>query len=129
MQVIQGRVRSGAGTAAPAFREPRNREIREAFGWTPYPGTLNVTLPSPRDLTAAVASLGEPILLTEHGTKIGPLRWWRVTLECLPALSMDVLVVRGLKSRAPYLELVAPVRLRDLGIADGDPVTLIPVPR
>jgi CTP-dependent riboflavin kinase len=93
-------------------------EIERRFGWRPFPGTLNLRV---ADLSNATLRLGEPEALTEHSSRIGPLRWWPVVLS--GAYSGPALVVRGQKSTAPYLEIVAPVRLRE-HVADGDALTV-----
>ena len=120
--MIQGTVCKGMGRAQKAFTPERIREVERLFGVRPYPGTLNVRVPS---LAAAVASLGSPEALTEHETRIGPLRWWRAQLLLAGPNVLDVLVVRGEKSNAPYLEIVSPKRLRSV-LCDGDSVRLIP---
>lgn len=122
--VIDGTVRSGTGRASKAFTEARTVEVAAIFGVQPYPGTLNLAT----DLASAMEVLGEPDAWTEHETPIGPLRWWRATLHAANQLrgkaftghSHAVLVVRGEQSKAPYLEIVAPVRLRRYGVKDGD---------
>lgn len=116
--MIEGTVCSGMGKASLAFiRNNRGPEIERALGIHPYPGTLNLRVP---DLSSAVLTLGEPEYLSEHESRIGPLRWWRVNLH-LPNQSdpRPGLVVRGLKSSAPYLELVSSERLRQY-LKDGD---------
>lgn len=126
--MIEGTVCSGTGGASRAFLRHDSRRIRQLqplFGWAPYPGTLNVRV---TDLVGSVRLLREPVLLTEHETPIGPLRWWPVRIQVgLPWLArpcLDGYVVRGLKSRAPYLEVVAPQSLRSLGATDGMTVRL-----
>ena len=120
--MIQGVVRSGCGRASKAFRPQRTMEVRRMFGWTPYPGTLNLRVGA---LAEVLASLPEPMALTEHETPIGPLRWWSALIR-IPMLSEPVkgALVRGQNTKTGYLELVAPVNFRALGLKDGDPVSL-----
>jgi CTP-dependent riboflavin kinase len=120
--MIRGIVCKGTGQASRAFTEKRMAELQRLFGIRPVPGTLNVRV---ADLPAAVALLGEPAALTEHETRIGPLRWWPGSLSSerlhRPA---NVLLVRGEKSKAPYLEVVSQHHFRRLGLTDGSVVTL-----
>jgi CTP-dependent riboflavin kinase len=119
--MIRGTVSRGSGQARKAFRPERLSELKRLFGLQPYPGTLNVRVPS---IEAAIESLGEPAAYTEHRTPIGPLRWWPASLA-IPGQCFSVLIVRGQRSKAPYLEIVAATRLRGW-LSDGDPVTLTP---
>jgi len=86
---------------------------------------LNLRVP---DLPLAVSQFGEPLALTEHDTPIGPLRWWPIYIHALPGKPYRGLLVRGQKSRAPYLEIVAPVSLRSLGLSDGTQMSIQPAP-
>ena len=117
---IQGMVRSGCGRATQAFTEQRCEELRMLFGWRPYPGTLNLSV---KELDLLISRLGPPDEQTEHETRIGPLRWWQASLAIM-GKRLPVLIVRGLKSRTTYLEVAAPIKLRELGLADGRTVLL-----
>jgi CTP-dependent riboflavin kinase len=121
--MIEGVVCRGTGQATAAFTERRLRELVDLFGWRPVPGTFNVRV---RDLESSVLLLGEPAALTEHESRIGPLRWWHVLLTVQPIERLPALVVRGQKSRAPYLEVVSDLRIRSLGVSDGETVLLTP---
>jgi CTP-dependent riboflavin kinase len=120
--MIEGMVASGSGKASQAFSAARMDEVRTAFGWTPFPGTLNLTVP---DLPATLAGLPEPVMFTEHDTPIGPLQWWRIWIRSpLWAGPWHAALVRGRGSAARFLEIVAPVELRAVGLKNGDVVTV-----
>lgn len=120
--LITGTVASGAGRANRAFGIARLEEVRGLFGWTPFPGTLNLQV---SNLEATLSKLPEPVALTEHNTPIGPLRWWPVLIHTTQFHEpISGVLVRGQRTKTSYLELVAPVGFREAGIRDGDSVTI-----
>jgi CTP-dependent riboflavin kinase len=124
--VIVGVVVSGRGGASRAMADPeRMASRREVSGMPLVPGTLNVLV---ADLGGAVESLGVPARTSEaaqSGT-LGPLQWWPVLLEA-PAGTFVCWVVRHVNTGTRYLELVADVRFRDLGVRDGVRVEVTPL--
>ncbi len=120
--VIRGSVRSGIGKAAPAFNTERMADALRIVGWEPYPGTLNVRVSG--SLKEVVGALPPPVALTEHHKKrLGPLRWWPATMTSadLPR-AVECALIRHARTRTGYLEMAAPVGLRDLGLENGSQV-------
>ena len=119
--MIQGTIRSGCGRASQAFQPARMAELQQRFGWTPYPGTLNVAVMA---LDAAVLSLGEPVFRSEHNTPIGPLQWWPVLIRTERTGTVNGLLVRGARTGTRYLELVSRLSFRAAGCQNGDLVSI-----
>lgn len=122
---VSGWILSGSGKAAAAFGPDRIEAARSVLGWSPVPGTLNVSV---LDVENAISRLGKPTFSTDRESKLGPLRWWRARLRVL-GRTYDVAVVRHDRSSTSYLEIVAPVRLRSLGVMDADEATLLLDPK
>lgn len=130
-QGLRGRVESGRREAAGFVSLPWvGEQIRDRYGFTPYPGTLNLRLhdPAQRDRWAAL--------------RAGP-GWWTLApgeegfcpASCLPvrveAGASGVIVVPRVPGYPEDLvEVVAAENLRGLlGVRDGDPCRLEVPPR
>lgn len=117
-----GRVSSGAGGASKAFAYADGRRIREiaaVIGAEPYPGSLNVHLSEPFDWTAP-HDLAYVLDVETRGKGLD-VKWrprtacfYPVTIGC-DGKEQDAWVFRFQGERYPpsFVELVAPVRLRD----------------
>lgn len=101
-------VTSGEGSCAPYFRE-REETFRALLGYTPYPGTLNLSLS--REELRAVRRGFPPA----GGSR--KRRAWRPAL--LNGLPCHIRILPD------HAEVAAPVSLRErFGLRDGDVVTL-----
>lgn len=115
-----GKVSSGLGQAQYFLsREGYRRQFKELLGFVPFPGTLNVLLDE--SFLAGVQAI-EIKGFSEDGRSFGECECYRITINGIPAA-----IVRPEKGRYPpeIIEIIAPVRLRDLGLKDGDPVEII----
>jgi len=115
-----GKVSSGLGQAQYFLsREGYRRQFKEFLGFVPFPGTLNVLLEVP--FLAGVQAI-EIKAFSEEGRSFGECECYRITLNGVQAA-----IVRPEKSRYPpeIIEIIAPVRLRALGLKDGDLVEII----
>jgi riboflavin kinase len=117
---MRGKVASGLGLGQYFLtREGYSRQFVEKLGFVPFPGTLNVQLeePFPAELPA-IRIEG----FAEEGKSFGECKCYRIKLN-----GIEAAVVRPEKSRYPLelIEVIAPVKLRALGLEDGDPVEVI----
>lgn len=120
-----GQVVSGAGGASRAFLHKDGQRIREicgALGVLMFPGSLNVRLDSPFDWTAPHKTVHLTDWIDRRRGFSGPqaLRkcgFWSVEVEGVEAWAMRF---AGESYPETFVELVAPVRLRDH--IDGDRV-------
>ena len=117
---MRGKILSGLGQAQYFLtREGYCRQFLERLGFVPFPGTLNVQLegPFPAEQTA-IRIEG----FAEEGRIFGECKCYRIKLN-----GIDAAVVRPEKSRYPpeLIEVIAPVKLRALGLEDGDTVEVI----
>lgn len=127
---ITGRVRTGSGRASMLHTPERLAARSAAAGLDLVPGTLNVELLDggvQHALQALAFGGAHPVRIYEPWCRIGPGLdvypvWLRVDglLDDIPAV-----VTRSENSRsAQALEVMAVVRIRDLGVVDGTPVEL-----
>ena len=117
--VIRGVACSGMGHVsrlAPEILEARSK----ATGVELVPGTFNVLV---ADLRDAVARLGPPDFELPGPARLGPLCFWRAVLS-VGLCSWGCYVVRHVRSRTDYLELVSSVHFRSEGVEDGTTVEL-----
>jgi riboflavin kinase len=118
---MRGKVSSGLGQAQYFLsREGYLRQFKERLGFVPFPGTLNVLLEEP--FSAGVQPI-EIMGFSEDGKSFGECKCYRIKLKGIRAA-----IVRPEKSRYPpeIIEIIAPVRLRALGLEDGDLVEITP---
>ena len=113
-----GAVRSGAGGASAAFLHANGRrmdEIEAAIAVRPYPGSLNVHLSSPFDWTAPHIR-AQVLDVVRRGQGLF-VEWAPRTARLYPVTvdGVEAWVFRFVGERydAAFVELVAPVRLRD----------------
>jgi len=124
-----GKVVSGLREGAKYISMPQYRNaLREALGFDPYPGTLNVLLP--REYVKKTLSLRERGTVIQGFTVDGVEYGW---VRCLPAvISKGGLSVRGgilfieKTAHGPEIvEVVAPVKLRDtLSLKNGEKIEI-----
>ena len=134
-QVYKGIVKTGRGLGVSEMSQPGSlEEFQRLTGLSVIPGTLNIDLTEPFDLSllsyVTFAELGWTIDLTKHGPQykgeIGMYYGRAVVAEKYP-----VCVVFFTWVTDPYTdaELISPYHLRSvLGLQDGDIVefTLLP---
>lgn len=121
---IQGRVVGGTGEAAAFTRLPWVcRQVEQRLGFLPYPGTLNVTLESARDLAAWARIRSRPGILLNPESGYCAARLFRATLAGRGPAAVVVPEVAGYPP--DRVEVLAPVHLRSaLGLVDGSLVTV-----
>ena len=120
-RIMRGKVSSGFGQAQYFLsREGYCSQFLEKLGFVPFPGTLNVLLeePFPTDGLQEIKIEG----FTEKGKSFGECKCYRIKFK-----DMQAAVVRPEKSRYPpeMIEIIAPVKLRALGLEDGDLVEIV----
>jgi riboflavin kinase len=117
---MRGKVSSGLGQAQYFLsREGYRCQFKERLGFVPFPGTLNVLLDEPFPTEV------QPIEIegfSEEGKSFGKCKCYRIKLGGIQAA-----VIRPVKSRYPpeIIEIIAPAKLRDLGLKDGDTVEIM----
>ncbi len=117
---MRGKILSGLGQAQYFLaREGYSRQFQERLGFVPFPGTLNVLLDEPFPMERQAIKIEG---FAEEGRTFGECRCYRIRLN-----GIDAAVVRPERSRYPaeLIEVIAPVKLRALGLEDGDPVEVI----
>jgi riboflavin kinase len=117
---MRGKIVSGLGQARYFIsREGYSRQFLQKLGFIPFPGTLNVLLEEPLpEHHQAIKIEG----FEEEGQTFGECRCYRIKVN-----GIDAAAVRPERSRHPpdLIEVIAPVRLRELGLEEGDPVEII----
>jgi len=116
---MHGKILSGLGQAQYFLtREGYSRQFAKKLGFVPFPGTLDVLLVElfPTKLQA-IKIEG----FSEEGRTFGQCRCCRIKLN-----GIEAAVVRPERSRSPpeLIEVIAPVKLRALGLDDGDTVEI-----
>jgi riboflavin kinase len=117
---MRGKISSGLGQAQYFLtREGYSRQFVEKLGLIPFPGTLNVLLEEPLPAERQAIKIEG---FTEEGRTFGECRCY-----CIKLNGIEAAVVRPERSRYPpeLIEVIAPVKLRALGLEDGDPVEVI----
>jgi len=118
--VMRGKILSGLGQAQYFLtREGYSRQFQERLGFVPFPGTLNVLLKSPFSTQRQAIEIEG---FAEEGKSFGEGKCYRIKIN-----GIDAAVVRPERSRYPaeLIEVIAPVKLRALGLEDGDAVEVI----
>lgn len=111
-------------------------EYRKQFnlllGFKPYPGTLNLTIAKPEELTDFVVGLAEERVsgFKHEGKTFGGISIYEVDIKKKGARTKTApgaLVVPDKSHRTGVAELVAETSLREtLGLEDGDDVNIAP---
>jgi riboflavin kinase len=117
---MRGKIASGLGQGQYFIsREGYSRQFVEHLGFVPFPGTLNVQLEEPFPAEKQAIRIEG---FAEEGKSFGECKCYRIKLN-----GFEAAVVRPEKSRYPpeLIEIIAPVKLRALGLEDGDPVEVI----
>ena len=117
---MRGKIASGLGQGQYFIsREGYSRQFVEQLGFVPFPGTLNVRLEEPFPAEQPAIRIEG---FAEEGKSFGECKCYRIKLN-----GIEAAVVRPEKSRYPpeLIEIIAPVKLRALGLEDGDPVEVI----
>jgi len=113
---MRGKILSGLGQAQYFLtREGYSRQFVEKLGFVPFPGTLNVLLESPFPSQRQAIEIEG---FVEEGKSFGECKCYRIKIN-----GMQAAMVRPEKSRYPaeLIEVIAPAKLRALGLEDGDP--------
>jgi riboflavin kinase len=120
VEFVRGKISSGLGQGQYFIsREGYSRQFLHHLGFVPFPGTLNVLLkePFPAD-PRAIRIEG----FQEEGKSFGECKCYRIKLN-----GIEAAVVRPERSSYPpeLIEVIAPIKLRALGLKDGDPVEVV----
>ena len=120
VSTIRGRVFTGVGVAAGYTQSGWVVEqVRERFGFEPYPGTLNVRVDGAEGLEALAAVRAGQGVALEPAPGNCAARCYPARVAGKQVAAVVVPLVAGYPD--DVLELLAPVRLRDaLGLRDGD---------
>jgi len=114
--VMRGKILSGLGQAQYFIsREGYSRQFLERLGFIPFPGTLNVLLDEPFPAEQEAIKIEG---FAEECRSFGECKCYRIKIN-----GMQAAMVRPEKSRYPaeLIEVIAPAKLRALGLEDGDP--------
>ena len=117
---MRGKISAGLGQGRYFIsREGYSRQFLQHLGFVPFPGTLNVLLDEPFPAEQQAIKI-EGFL--EEGRSFGECKCYRIKLN-----GIDAAVVRPERSRYPaeLIEVIAPLKLRALGLEDGDPVEVV----
>jgi riboflavin kinase len=120
VEFMRGKIASGLGQGQYFIsREGYSRQFLEHLGFVPFPGTLNVRLEEPFPTEKPAIRIEG---FAEEGKSFGECKCYRIKLN-----GIEAAVVRPEKSRYPLelIEIIAPVKLRALGLEDDDPVEVI----
>ena len=120
VEFMRGKIASGLGQGGYFIsREGYSRQFVEKLGFVPFPGTLNVQLEEPFPVEQKAIRIES---FVEEGKSFGECKCYRIKLN-----GIEAAVVRPEKSRYPpeLIEVIAPIKLRALGLEDGDPVEII----
>lgn len=112
----RGRVVSGLGEGG-RYVAIYSGSFQRALGYIPFPGTLNVLLSAPLDLSKCAGKLIEPPSDKYREVYAYPAR--------IMGLSAHVVRPRVNKHGDNVLELIAPINIREgLGLREGDEVEI-----
>jgi riboflavin kinase, archaea type len=120
VKFMRGKIASGLGHGQYFIsREGYSRQFLERLGFVPFPGTLNVLLEETFPVEQQAIKIEG---FQEEGRSFGECKCYRIKLN-----GIDAAVVRPERSRYPpeLIEVISPVKLRALGLEDGDPVEII----
>lgn len=117
--MYKGKAMTGGGGASKAMAAHRCRrmlEVRETLGWTPFPGSLNLSLDKPFDHSKPKISA----LIHEKPAGQGYddewaqklFHFWPIKINGIDAAAV---LIEGRTHASNFLEVYAPIRLRDLG--------------
>ena len=120
MLKLSGRVFTGAGVAAGYTQLGWVVEqVRQAFGFQPYPGTLNLRVEGAEALERLASVRARPGVSLEPAPGNCAARCYPARVAGRQEAALVVPLVTGYPD--DVLELLAPNRLRDaLGLSDGD---------
>jgi len=108
-----------SGRAVTSSPPGYSRQFLQYLGFVPFPGTLNVRLEEPFPAEQPAIRIEG---FAEEGKSFGECKCYRIKLN-----GIDAAVVRPERSRYPaeLIEVIAPVKLRALGLEEGDSVEVI----
>ncbi len=135
-KMLCGLVGSGLGEGAKFLSMPEYRkQFNLLLGFRPFPGTLNLTIAKPEELTEFVVGLDEErgSGFKHEGRSFGGLSMYEVMIKKKGARGKNAagvagaLVVPDKSHRTGVAELVAETSLREtLGLDDGDELCVTP---
>jgi riboflavin kinase, archaea type len=117
---MRGKISSGLGQGQYYIsREGYSRQFLQHLGFVPFPGTLNVLLEKPFPAEQQAIWIEG---FSEEGKSFGGCKCYRIKINGIKAAA-----VRPERSRYPaeLIEVIAPVKLRAIGLEEGDPVEII----
>ncbi len=117
---MRGKISAGLGQGQYYIsREGYRRQFLQHLGFVPVSGTLNVLLEGPFPVEQQAIKIEG---FQEEGRSFGECKCYRVKLN-----GIEAAVVRPELSCYPaeLIEVIAPVKLRALGLEDGDPVEVV----
>jgi riboflavin kinase len=120
VEFMRGRIMAGQGQGQYFIsREGYSCQFLQKLGFVPFPGTLNVLLEEPFPAGRKAIEIEG---FSEGGKSFGGCKCYPIKLNEIQAA-----VVRPERSRYPaeLIEVIAPVRLRALGLDEGDSVEVI----
>jgi riboflavin kinase, archaea type len=117
---MRGKISAGLGQGQYFIsRDGYSRQFLHHLGFVPFPGTLNVLLEAPFPAGQHAIKIEG---FQEEGRSFGECKCYRIRLN-----GIEAVVVRPERSCYPaeLIEVIAPVKLRALGLEDGDPVEVL----
>ena len=126
---LVGRVTSGLGEGRYYMSIPEYRiQFVNKLGFDPYPGTLNVVL-RPEYLKDRLLLNKIPGIIIEgfekNGRKFGSVKCFRAIVNGRKDIPCAILIIEKTHHGPEVVEIVSPVRLRDVfNLKDGDEVVI-----
>ena len=120
VEFVRGKISSGLGQAQYFIsREGYSRQFLHHLGFVPFSGTLNVLLEAPFPVEQPAIQIEG---FQEGGKSFGECKCYRIKLN-----GIEAAVVQPERSSYPpeLIEVIAPIKLRALGLKDGDPVEVV----
>ncbi|WP_457611974.1 DUF120 domain-containing protein [Methanocaldococcus sp.] len=122
---IIGKVVSGLGEGKKFLSIKKYKEdIKKLLGFEPYEGTLNLELPFEIDESNYKYFETEDFILNNKkyfGVKLIPVK----ILVKDYKIDGAILIPKKTYHKKNIVEIIAPIKLRDLGVKDGDEVKVI----
>ncbi len=126
---LAGEVVSGLGEGKYYMSiEEYKRQFIEKLGFEPYPGTLNVKLYPDYIKNRLILSKLPGIIIQgfeKNGRKFGNVKCFRATIEGAENIPCAVLIIEKTHHGPEIVELISPVKIRDvLKLSDGSQIRI-----